>query len=319
MRRHVGSTTGKITHDTHKASAIVSCFPSCPQRTHSLFHFFYSCFSKLCLSFTFSMLSPVPDRRSRLPPWASRWLGYHVSPPTPLPRYLTYFWSFIAAFAGLSVLQAIFNYSHYFTARHVPGIIASYVRKVSKEIFYHYINKFHIFQGASAVLVYGVPQAPLAQPRALIGGHFLSALVGICITKLFSLMPSESKFDSLRWIAASLSSAIAIVVMQATETTHPPAGATALLPAVDEAVWELSWYFLPVVLLSSTMLLLVGLLLNNIQRVYPVFWYAPASPTRTKQQQVEPSKGDVAPSGGQPLSSCLALISLRMCRNCSIR
>lgn len=226
------------------------------------------------------MLSPVPDRRSRLPPWASRWLGYHVSPPTPLPRYLTYFWSFIAAFAGLSVLQAIFNYSHYFTARHVPGIIASY--------------------GASAVLVYGVPQAPLAQPRALIGGHFLSALVGICITKLFSLMPSESKFDSLRWIAASLSSAIAIVVMQATETTHPPAGATALLPAVDEAVWELSWYFLPVVLLSSTMLLLVGLLLNNIQRVYPVFWYAPASPTRTKQQQAEPSKETVVSDRPNP-------------------
>ncbi|KXG48547.1 uncharacterized protein PGRI_024170 [Penicillium griseofulvum] len=129
--------------------------------------------------------------------------------------------------------------------------------------------------GASAVLVYGAIEAPLAQPRALIGGHFLSALVGICITKLFSLMPDEERFNSLRWLAASLSSAVAIVVMQITETTHPPAGATALLPAVDEAVWELSWYYLPVVLLSSAMLLAVALIVYNIQRRYPVFWISP--------------------------------------------
>lgn len=47
-------------------------------------------------------------------------------------------------------------------------------------------------QGASAVLCYEAIEAPLAQPRALIGGHFISALVGICITKLFGLLPSNS-------------------------------------------------------------------------------------------------------------------------------
>lgn len=134
------------------------------------------------------------------------------------------------------------------------------------------------------MLVYGAIDAPLAQPRALIFGHFLSALVGICITKLFSLIPDEEKFQSVRWLAASLSTAVAIVVMQVTQTTHPPAGATALLPATDDAVWEMSWYFLPVVLLSSTMVLLVALLLNNIQRRYPVFWIAPAKPAPSPAQ-----------------------------------
>ncbi|KAI0172834.1 HPP-domain-containing protein [Hypoxylon sp. FL1284] len=210
------------------------------------------------------MPQPAGNRLARLPPWISRWLGYRSSPPKPLPSPVNYFWSFITAFCGLLVLQAIFNYSEYFTSRHVPGIIASY--------------------GASAVLVYGMPQAPLAQPRALFGGHFLSALVGICITKLFSLMPSASQFESLRWLAASLSTAIAIVVMQVTDTTHPPAGATALLPAVDMDVWNLSWYFLPVVLLSSTMIMVVALLLNNIQRVYPTFWIAPATPAKVQQK-----------------------------------
>ena len=121
-------------------------------------------------------------------------------------------------------------------------------------------------------------ESPLAQPRALIFGHFFSALTGLCITKLFSLMPDEEKFNSLRWLAASLSSAVAIVVMSITQTTHPPAGATALLPATEDAIWELSWYFLPVVLLSSAVMLGVALVVNNIQRRYPVFWIAPPKP-----------------------------------------
>lgn len=108
--------------------------------------------------------------------------------------------------------------------------------------------------------------------------------MGICITKLFSLIPDEEKFQSVRWLAASLSTAVAIVVMQVTQTTHPPAGATALLPATDDAVWEMSWYFLPVVLLSSAIVLLVALLLNNIQRRYPVFWIAPAKPAPSPAQ-----------------------------------
>ncbi|KAI4858728.1 HPP-domain-containing protein [Hypoxylon rubiginosum] len=221
------------------------------------------------------MLPPAGGRLARLPPWISRWLGFRSSPPTPLPSPVNYLWSFITAFCGLSVLQVICNYSEYFTSRHVPGIIASY--------------------GASAVLVYGMPQAPLAQPRALFGGHFLSALVGICVTKLFSLIPSASKFESLRWLAASLSTAIAIVVMQVTDTTHPPAGATALLPAVDIDVWNLSWYFLPIVLLSSAMILAVALLLNNIQRVYPIFWITPATPTKHQQKPPGPPQSPPFP------------------------
>lgn len=133
-------------------------------------------------------------------------------------------------------------------------------------------------QGASAVLCYGAIDVPLAQPRAVIFGHFLSALIGVCITKLFSLMPDQERFNSLRWLAASLSSAVAIVVMQITQTTHPPAGATALLPAIDDAIWELSWYYLPVVLLSSVIIVAVALLLNNVQRRYPTFWIEPNKP-----------------------------------------
>jgi len=196
---------------------------------------------------------------ARLPTWISHWLGYRNGPPKKQPEYIVYLWSFVAAFCGLAVIQAIFGHTNYFVHKHnVVPIVASY--------------------GASAVLCYGAIEAPFSQPRALIFGHFFSALIGICIAKLFHLLPTEERYNSLEWLAASLSTAIAIFVMQITKTTHPPAGATALLPATNPQIFAMSWYFLPVVLLSSMLVLVTALLINNIQRRYPVFWIAPAPP-----------------------------------------
>lgn len=156
-------------------------------------------------------------------------------------------------------------------------MVASYVSPTQILSPLHAIPSCSHFcaQGASAVLCYGAIEAPLSQPRALVGGHFIAAVVGLCITKLFSLSPH---FESIRWLAASLSTSVAIVAMQMTGTTHPPAGATALLPALDDDIWHLSWYYLPVVLLSSTLVLVSALIVNNVQRRYPMFWFTPAKP-----------------------------------------
>ncbi|KAG2003735.1 HPP family protein [Coprinopsis cinerea AmutBmut pab1-1] len=190
----------------------------------------------------------------RLPKSISRWLGYRPTAPPPSPNYVIWIWSFIGAFCGLSIVQALFSRTPHFIEKGVPPIIASY--------------------GASAVLIYGVLDGPLAQPRALVGGHFVGALIGTCISKLFGLL-SEEKFEEVRWVAASLACATAIVAMQMTATTHPPAGATAFLPLLDPSIRAMSWYYLPVILLTSLVCLAVALLLNNIQRRYPVFWVAP--------------------------------------------
>lgn len=88
----------------------------------------------------------------------------------------------------------------------------------------------------------------------------------------------EDPFPRLQWLAASLATAIALVVMHLTKTTHPPAGATALLPCIDQHIWALRWYFLPVLLLSSSIVLVTALMVNNIQRQYPKFWVAPIPP-----------------------------------------
>lgn len=163
-------------------------------------------------------------------------------------------------------------------------------------------------KGASAILCYGAIDVPLAQPRSLVFGHFFSGLVGVIMKEIFnySFPASTEEFPRFMWLAASLATAIALVVMHLTKTTHPPAGATALLPCVDRNIHALGWYYLPVLLLSSTLILVSALLVNNIQRQYPKFWIAPipASPPNqnkdTKSSPPDPEKADSRETSRSP-------------------
>lgn len=118
--------------------------------------------------------------------------------------------------------------------------------------------------GASAVLVYGAIHSPLAQPRNLIGGHILSALVGVVSYKLFS---GNILFCSAFAVATS------ILVMQLTLTLHPPGGATALIAVLgSEHIHSLGFiYALYPVSTGAFILFFIALLVNNIpkHRHYP--------------------------------------------------
>ncbi|NWG23897.1 MAG: HPP family protein [Pseudorhodoplanes sp.] len=95
----------------------------------------------------------------------------------------------------------------------------------------------------SIVLVMGLPDAPPAQPRALIGGHVVCALIGIMVVKLTG--PQA-------W-AAALAVGLSMVAMHETRTFHPPAGINPLL-----IVWnDLSWSFLVVPVAAGAVLLTI--------------------------------------------------------------
>lgn len=121
--------------------------------------------------------------------------------------------------------------------------------------------------GASAVLVYGAPRSPLAQPRNLVGGHIVSALVGVACQQLLGHLPE---------LAGPVAVATAIALMQLTKTLHPPGGATALIAvAGSEEIHRLGFlYVLAPVGLGALLLLLVALLVNNLPstRRYPELW-----------------------------------------------
>lgn len=80
----------------------------------------------------------------------------------------------------------------------------------------------------SIVLVLGTPKAEPAQPRALIGGHLVSTLVGLLIVKLFGPTP---------W-AAALAVGLAMLAMHLTRTFHPPAGIDPLVVVINDMSWS---------------------------------------------------------------------------------
>jgi CBS-domain-containing membrane protein len=81
----------------------------------------------------------------------------------------------------------------------------------------------------SIVLVLGSPKAGPAQPRAPIGGHLLSTIVGLSIVKLCGPLP---------W-AAALAVGLAMIVMHVTDTFHPPAGIDPLVIVTINLSWSL--------------------------------------------------------------------------------
>jgi CBS-domain-containing membrane protein len=121
--------------------------------------------------------------------------------------------------------------------------------------------------GASSVLIYGIINSPLAQPRNLVGGHLICALVGVTIHKL---LPGAGEL----WLACALAVSVSIVLMQMTKTLHPPGGATALIANIgSEKIKALGYvYVISPVLTGVLILLVVALLFNNItrHRSYPV-------------------------------------------------
>lgn len=121
--------------------------------------------------------------------------------------------------------------------------------------------------GASAVLIYGAIASPLAQPRNLIGGHMISAFIGVASYKLFG---------DMTWFAAAFSVATAIAAMHMTKTLHPPGGATALIAVIgSQKIHALGFYYVLVPIGTGALIMLaVALIVNNLcsSRQYPEFW-----------------------------------------------
>jgi len=154
-------------------------------------------------------------------------------------------WSWIGSFLGIAAVAAVNN---------------TFVDKTDLVMI---IGSF----GASAVLIYGTIRSPLAQPRNLIGGHMISAAIGVTA---FKLLPAPL------WLTSAIAVATSIAIMHATKTLHPPGGATALIAVIgSQKIHNLGYlYVLIPAGVGPFIMLTVALLVNNIpkNRRYPEFW-----------------------------------------------
>lgn len=112
--------------------------------------------------------------------------------------------------------------------------------------------------GASCVLLFAAPSAPLSQPVNVIGGHVVATAIGL----LLHLALPDS------WWAQALAVGLAIAAMGLLRVTHPPAGADPLLVfAMGPSV---SFLILPV-LAGATALVMTAVVFHRISGTpYPV-------------------------------------------------
>lgn len=169
--------------------------------------------------------------------------GLSKSPPRVSLFEMT--WSWVGAFLGMA--SVAFIHYNYLDGTDFLLVIGSF--------------------GASAVLIYGAIRSPLAQPRNLIGGHILSAIIGVTVYKIF---------HGQMWLASALAVSTSIFIMHATKTLHPPGGATALIAVTGSSkIHALGYLYVVIpVGLGALVMLIIALIINNIpkSRRYPEFW-----------------------------------------------
>lgn len=154
----------------------------------------------------------------------------------PRPNVPSLIRGFLGGFLGISVLLLIGYESG------VPAIMAPF--------------------GATCVLLFALPNAPLAQPRSVIGGHVISAFIGLlCINTI-----------GAGYLSIAFSVGLSISMMQFFRVLHAPAGANPLL-IIMSGVTDFSFLLTPV-LLGAALLVLVATLVNNIGvgTKWPNYW-----------------------------------------------
>ncbi len=130
--------------------------------------------------------------------------------------------------------------------------------------------------GASAVLLFAVPHGTLSQPWPLLGGHLISALIGVCC----------AKFIPNPLIAAAAAVSISIGAMHLLRCIHPPGGATALTAVLGgDAIHSLGFqYIVTPVLINAVIILIVAVAFSFpfSWRRYPANWAKPRRSTEAK-------------------------------------
>jgi CBS-domain-containing membrane protein len=121
--------------------------------------------------------------------------------------------------------------------------------------------------GASTLLLFALPEAPLSQPRSVVGGHLIASLIALGCLALFG--PT--------WWAVGLATGLAVGVMMATRTVHPPAGSNAIIVFLAKPAWGLLLFS---TVAGTLLLIAVAIVYHRAtgRHKYPLYWRGAAAP-----------------------------------------
>ena len=121
--------------------------------------------------------------------------------------------------------------------------------------------------GSSVVVVFGYPENEFSQPKNVLLGHLLCALVGIIFVTLFNITQDRSIF----FITIGLAIGISVMLMMAFKITHPPAGGNTIVVMLTQD----SFQFLVFPIMVGAITIIIGGVIYNrfiLKKNYPLKW-----------------------------------------------
>jgi len=121
--------------------------------------------------------------------------------------------------------------------------------------------------GSSVVVVFGYPDTEFAQPKNVLLGHLLCALIGIIFVTLFKITQDRTIF----FLTIGLAVGLSVMLMMALKITHPPAGGNTIVVMLTQD----SFQFLIFPIMVGAITIIVGGVVYNrfiLKKNYPLKW-----------------------------------------------
>jgi len=121
--------------------------------------------------------------------------------------------------------------------------------------------------GSSVVVVFGYPENEFSQPKNVLLGHLLCALVGIIFVTLFNITQDRSIF----FITIGLAIGISVMLMMAFKITHPPAGGNAIIVMLTQDSFQ---FLIFPIMVGAVTIIIGGVIYNRfiLKKKYPLKW-----------------------------------------------
>ena len=121
---------------------------------------------------------------------------------------------------------------------------------------------------SSVVVVFGYPENEFSQPKNVVLGHLLCALVGIIFVTLFKISQDRSIF----FLAIGFAVGIAVMLMMVFKITHPPAGGNTIVVMLAQDSFQ---YLMFPIMVGAVTIIIGGVIYNRfiLKKKYPIKWF----------------------------------------------
>jgi len=122
--------------------------------------------------------------------------------------------------------------------------------------------------GSSVVVVFGYPENEFAQPKNVLLGHLLCALVGIIFVIFFKISLDRTIF----FLAIGIAVGISVMLMMAFKITHPPAGGNTIIVMLTQDSFQ---FLIFPIMVGAVTIIIGGVIYNRfiLKKKYPLRWF----------------------------------------------